>query len=747
MGAGPVQFLHFLILGDGYMIFKEEFQNPPVEYRIKPFWFWNGDITKEEISHQIKEMADKGLGGMFICARQGMTIPYLSKEWFEMVEYACAEARRYGLEAWLYDEYPYPSGMSGGEVLLEHPEAEHMILVHKKVEKSRGGEVEVNLGWSRVLFAKAYPVDKGGNTCWDEAVDLKDCIGNLQQEKIYQQTGLTKYNNKRFFSYGPSKILKTVLPELAERTWRIELYMEMAMGDFKYYGGFFDPCNKEAVRTFLETTHERYEKAVGDQFGITVHGMFSDEVGLLSPIPWSKLLPEEFEKRNGYSLLDCMPALHDDSFENAMKVRYDLYETAHILFRTSYHKQVSDWCREHHLQYATEVPSMRHSTQRYSDIVGGDTAHEKLGKPLEWIYDEYIHNYRSKNVYRLDLETGKICNIPVEENAVVIRLGSFESQWIQISNNGTDNKISHNSIRPEITIPLDAEWKMKPLGKNFCRFGYVDMSLNRIEWENVEVKTFIEQCDSTKLLEKQQLRFSGAFGTPKKITPAYPLACWYRVEFQMNEVPEDICIFMDRETMAGSYQLFINGKKADQKDWYDVFVNDKNNQALNIYSMVKEGKNSIEIQMNIEKDEDGLRDPLYLWGSFGVTETAGIPLLTKQPETGCPDRHWCKGFPYYSGTMEYETCMKLEIPVTEQQVNCFDIKLGFQVPTYDCIETRINGVSLGVKAYTPYVWQCPRDVLQKDENIITIAVTNTLANMLDGTYFDYDSQKLVNIEP
>ena len=160
MGAGPVQFLHFLILGDGYMIFKEEFQNPPVEYRIKPFWFWNGDITKEEISHQIKEMADKGLGGMFICARQGMTIPYLSKEWFEMVEYACAEARRYGLEAWLYDEYPYPSGMSGGEVLLEHPEAEHMILVHKKVEKSRGGEVEVNLGWSRVLFAKAYPVDR-----------------------------------------------------------------------------------------------------------------------------------------------------------------------------------------------------------------------------------------------------------------------------------------------------------------------------------------------------------------------------------------------------------------------------------------------------------------------------------------------------------------------------------------------------------------------------------------------------------
>ena len=38
---------------------------------------------------------------------------------------------------------------------------------------------------------------------------------------------------------------------------------------------------------------------------------------------------------------------------------------------------------------------MRHSTQKFSHIPGGDTAHEKLGKSLEWIYDEYIRNYRS----------------------------------------------------------------------------------------------------------------------------------------------------------------------------------------------------------------------------------------------------------------------------------------------------------------------------------------------------------------
>lgn len=91
------------------MVSEKAFANPPVSSRIKPFWFWNGTMTREEISHQIKEMADKGLGGMFICARQGMDVPYLSGKWFELVDFACREAKRYGLEAWLYDEYPYPS--------------------------------------------------------------------------------------------------------------------------------------------------------------------------------------------------------------------------------------------------------------------------------------------------------------------------------------------------------------------------------------------------------------------------------------------------------------------------------------------------------------------------------------------------------------------------------------------------------------------------------------------------------------
>lgn len=1101
------------------MEFLEEFKNPPAQYRIKPFWFWNGEMTKGEISRQLEEMAEKGLGGVFICARQGMTLPYLSKDWFALVEYACEEAKRHGLEAWLYDEYPYPSGMSGGEVLLEHPEAGHKVLKHQTFDVKGGGRVREELGWSRILHARAYRVRADGSvdgtagepgariTDWSDWVDIRDDIGNLQTEKIYQQTGLTKYNNKRFFSYGPKKILESVLPAGA---WRVEVYTEEALGDFKYYGGFFDPCNREAVKTFIETTHERYRKASGGRFGDSIHGMFSDEVGLLGGIPWSGQLPKRFEEENGYSLLEALPAIHDSSVPDAYRIRYDLYRTVHELFVESYHKQVADWCRENRLSYATEVPSMRLGTQRYSDIIGGDTAHEKLGKPLEWIYDEYIRNYRSNakavsslarqlgreyamiesfhsvgwtmtlqdakwmidrlgssginlynfhafyytiaditkhdappsqflqnpywkhyrkladyvgrmgvmvtnteadiqiavldpvaalwtklgnpfqgfsyagesdrekeecgrlreswvsicktllfhqmdydhldgemladavaedgkirmgraaysvvvlppchcmergarerlvefvkqggcviaagqlpsvsieafesdeetadgwkrlfemdGAYRLDggrsepdsgrsepdgccsepdgccleldgcrseldscrsepdderlvricrkhiQETAHIdvvrgnsrdvigcvrldklgrryvfvanqgagevqaaiyagntvlaqkCSLedgtwtPIEadseDGAVHICLGSFESTWVQLAACNQDTVESRNKQRDilqkeaSLTIPMEGMWSVHTNGDNVCRFDTVEMSLDRKEWKKTEVKTFIEQCDRTKLLGREKLCYSGTFGTPKKIAPSYPIDCYYRTDFLMEAVPRRLFLLMDLETVAGKHEICINGTPIAEDAWTAVRVDDLSNRAADILPLVHTGINEIEIMVRVTQDEDGLRDPLYLWGTFGVKGEDGRLMLTELPEHTKPDDPWYKGFPYFSGEVCFEKEFSLQELTGKRAAEAlpskFPLRLGFKAPVYDCIEVELNGKSLGVKAYTPYAWTCEKGCLRDGGNRVTVRITNTLANMLDGTYFDYASHSLMKIEP
>ncbi|RAV05462.1 glycosyl hydrolase [Paenibacillus sp. YN15] len=369
------------------------FKNPGNGFRIMPFWFWNGKMEDAEIERQIREMADKGVGGFFICPRQGLQIPYLSESWFGKVRTAIDAAKRAGLQVWLYDEYPYPSGIAGGEVTLLHPDAKHKTLVLNQTRADSGEQVKLELPWAKVLSAKAVPLADDGGYRWEAAADISSCIGNIQTEPIFQKTGLTTYNQKRFFTYNTKYALDWQAPE-DSGSWEILVYQEQEIEDFKYYGTYVDPCHREAMATFIRLTHERYAKHFGDEFGATVKGMFTDEVGLLGSIPWSPQLEESFRERNGYSLVAHLPALTHEAYPDAPRIRYDYYQTVHELMTGSYHKQVYDWCQEHGLQYVAEVPSFRMTTQRFSHIPGGDSAHEKLGRSLPWVLRRYAASFR-----------------------------------------------------------------------------------------------------------------------------------------------------------------------------------------------------------------------------------------------------------------------------------------------------------------------------------------------------------------
>ncbi|MCS7463843.1 glycosyl hydrolase [Paenibacillus doosanensis] len=375
------------------MIDASEFKTPSAEYRIYPFWFWNGDMEEAQIDEQIREMADKGLGGFFLCARQGVTIPYLSDAWFEKVAYAVERAKRHGLLVWLYDEYPYPSGIAGGEVILEHPDAKHRTLEHRCVTAENGEAVDFELPWGRTVSATAVPIDpRTGEKRWDLQIDVSSRIGNAQADPVFQKSGLTAYNTKRFFTYRTVKKLRWTAP--AGR-WEIHVFMEAEIQDYKYYGTFVDFGHEEAMRTFIKLTHERYKQTVGQYFGTTIKGMFTDETGYLGRLPWSSRMPQRFAAKAGYEVKDRLNALVDSAYEGAARFRYDLFQAANDVLRESYHKQCRDWCDENGLQYIAEVPAVRMTTQLYSHVVGSDSAHEKLGRSLDWVIDKYYANFRS----------------------------------------------------------------------------------------------------------------------------------------------------------------------------------------------------------------------------------------------------------------------------------------------------------------------------------------------------------------
>jgi len=371
---------------------RERFKNPAADDRIHPFWFWNGELEDEQLIYQIHEMARQGLGGFFICARQGLKIPYLSDSWFQKVRVAVEAAKECGMHVWLYDEYPYPSGIAGGEVILEHPEAKHYTLARTSYRAIGGERLSLELPWARILYAKAAPVTADGTPQWNQAMSIRSFIGNYQADQIFQKAGLTAYNQKRFFTYRTIQKLDWQVPP---GEWEVLIVQEKELDDFKYYGTFVDPCNKEAMATFIRLTHDKYVAYLGEYLGTTIKGMFTDEIGLLGDIPWSPQLPAYFKERCGYDLLEHLDALINPNTNEGVKIRYDYYQSVHLLLRESYHQQVHDWCERYGLQYVSEVPSVRHTTQLFSHIPAGDSAHEKLGRSLDWILNAQADNFRS----------------------------------------------------------------------------------------------------------------------------------------------------------------------------------------------------------------------------------------------------------------------------------------------------------------------------------------------------------------
>ena len=83
---------------------REGFKNPPISARPQTWWHWiNGNITKEGITKDLKEMHNKGIGGATIFNIWGSNYPkgrvvFGTEEWNYLFNHAVKEASRLGME-------------------------------------------------------------------------------------------------------------------------------------------------------------------------------------------------------------------------------------------------------------------------------------------------------------------------------------------------------------------------------------------------------------------------------------------------------------------------------------------------------------------------------------------------------------------------------------------------------------------------------------------------------------------------
>ncbi|HEX8549993.1 MAG TPA: glycosyl hydrolase [Abditibacteriaceae bacterium] len=347
-----------------------EFLSPGAEPRIAPFWFWNCAMSEELVRLQVQQMAHAGIGGFFIHARQGLTLPYLSDEWFARVRVAVEAARAAGIEAWLYDEYPYPSGIAGGLVTANHPEFRERTLQRRSFDVRGGQAVREEMPLGRLVSALAYPVENG-KVLWEGAIDVRSKCGVVltrQQFWLWPMAHIP-YNEKRFMA-DEGRLVLTWTPPPGE--WRIFAGIETEARGFKYYDCFFDPLQPGATEEFIRLTHDRYAETVGEYFGSTIPGIFTDET---EPPAWSPVIEAEF----GLDLAQLLPALHHDDHPRATEVRLRFRECALRLFQERWEAPIARWCAAHNLVWTAEKPTYRPAQFLAIAQPATDAGHRRLG--------------------------------------------------------------------------------------------------------------------------------------------------------------------------------------------------------------------------------------------------------------------------------------------------------------------------------------------------------------------------------
>ena len=76
----------------------------PEQYQSVPFWSWNDHLDKDILTDQIRWMKEQGIGGFFMHARGGLRTEYMSEDWMQCVDACAEEAKKQGMQAWIYDE-------------------------------------------------------------------------------------------------------------------------------------------------------------------------------------------------------------------------------------------------------------------------------------------------------------------------------------------------------------------------------------------------------------------------------------------------------------------------------------------------------------------------------------------------------------------------------------------------------------------------------------------------------------------
>lgn len=303
---------------------------------ILPF-FWQHGEDDETLLRELHAIYDCGIRA--VCVESRPNEKFGEPEWFDDMRLILSECKRLGMDFWLLDDKHFPTGYANGLIEKKYPDRARRVLreFHTDVAgPANDCAVMVPCGSSRLLGVIACERIKGdGQEMTGRTIDLTDTV----------RDGMAWF-------------------ELPEGYWRLFTIYEQQLKD-----SYIDPLSPESTDVLIEAVYEPHYRELGEYFGNTFKGFFSDEPYINgnsklplngessshAPFPWNRYVESEMKAALGDGWVTCLPALWFGMDNVSPRVRVAYMDTVTKLYSKNFNRRLGDWSRAHGVMYIGHI--------------------------------------------------------------------------------------------------------------------------------------------------------------------------------------------------------------------------------------------------------------------------------------------------------------------------------------------------------------------------------------------------------
>ena len=341
---------------------------PPPEFSLAPFWFWNDALSKKEIARQLDDFKEHGVYGFVIHPRAGLPrdIGWMSENMIKFMRFAIEQAARRDMWVVLYDEGMYPSGSSSGQVVVENPAFKTRALFQIDLDGAEPG-----------TSPSGIKIGQNGEPELDEGQNL---IAIVRRKKNGHRIAIVDRAIRE--GYSVIRGLHFVDDDPPRRENHREVPENAPPAG--------DILNPDAVTCFIRLVYQRYYDEFKEHFGKTVKAIFTDEPSILArraergAMPGTTDILEHVNSHLGYDFRPYLPALWYNDEPDAERYKRDYEQALQHRLEQTFYGQISKWCEQHGIALTGHPAAPDDIGQlRYFQIPGQDIVWRYIepGKP------------------------------------------------------------------------------------------------------------------------------------------------------------------------------------------------------------------------------------------------------------------------------------------------------------------------------------------------------------------------------